>query len=88
MIKEQDRTLNFKNPPLQYAEFTQDMLRTMIEYFDFFADVEGVLSVEVNELGLWVEEPASKAKKFIGKARYSQKDIRNMRRAQGDRQKH
>lgn len=80
--------MNFKNITPQYAEFTQDMLRTMIEYFDYFADVEGVLSVEVTELGVWVEEPTTKAKKFIGMARYSQRDIENMRRAQADKHKH
>ena len=88
MNREQGVTLNFKNITPQYAEFTQDMLRTMIEYFDYFADVEGVLSVEVTELGVWVEEPTTKAKKFIGKARYSQRDIENMRRAQADKHKH
>ena len=88
MNREQGITLNFKNITPQYAEFTQDMLRTMIEYFDHFADVEGVLSVEVTELGVWVEEPTTKTKKFIGKARYSLRDIENMRRAQTDKHKH
>lgn len=58
------------------------MLQTMVEYFDFFSDFEGVLVVEVNSLGMWVEEPTTKAKKFIGKARYSPKDIEDIRRAE------
>lgn len=68
-------------------EFTKDMLETMIEYFHFFADSENVLIIEVNELGIWVEEPTTKAKKFIGKARYSQKDLENMRCAKDARWK-
>ena len=63
------------------------MLETMIEYFHFFADSKNVLSVEVNELGIWVEEPTTKTKKFIGKARYSQRDIEHMRRANDARWK-
>lgn len=78
---------NFQKQALPNAEFTKDMLQTMVEYFDFFADGEGVLVVEVNGLGIWVEEPQSKAKKFIGKARYSSKDIENMRRTQDARRK-
>lgn len=80
--------LDIKPENLQYTEFTKDMLRTMIDYFDVFADSEGVLGVEANELGVWVEEPTTKARKFIGKARYSQKDIENMQRAEEDRRKH
>jgi len=80
--------LDFNKRTLLSAEFTKDMLKTMVEYFDFFADSEGVLSVEINALGIWVEEPTTKAKKFIGKARCSQRDIENMRRAEEDRCKH
>lgn len=79
--------MSLEEHTLPHAEFTKDMLQTMVEYFDSFADVEGVLVVEVNSLGMWVEEPTSKAKKFIGKARYSQADIKNMRRAKEARRK-
>lgn len=80
--------LGFNKQTLLCAEFTKDMLQTVVEYFEFFADSEGVLSVEINALGIWIEEPTTKAKKFIGKARYSQRDIENMQRAEEGRRKH
>lgn len=79
--------LDSKPQTIQYAEFTRDMLVTMIEYFCFFADAEDVLTIEVNDLGIWVEEPTTKAKKFIGKARHSPKDLANMRHAKDFRRK-
>ncbi len=66
---------------MQVAEFTKDMLTTMVEYFEFFADSEDVLTVEVNHLGIWVEEPSTKTKKYFGKARYSQRDKENIKQA-------
>lgn len=79
--------MNIKEQAPPNAEFTKGMLQTMVEYFDFFADGEGILLVEVNRLGVWIEEPHTRAKKFIGKARYSPKDLENMRRADRARRK-
>lgn len=38
--------------------FRQSMLQTMVEYFDFFADGEGVLEIEINRLGIWIVPPS------------------------------
>ena len=50
------------------AEFTEDMVATLATYFKTYA-VDGVVSVEVTTHGLWLPNPHSKTRQFLGLAR-------------------
>ena len=59
-----------KNKKLADAEFSKDMVETILEYFETYSDDEGVLTVEVREHGLWVPNPVpGLPPQFIGLAR-------------------
>lgn len=75
-------------PNPYFAEFSKDMLQTLIEFFDVFADEEHVIRVEINIMGIWLEEPQTKTKKFVGKARPSEEERERMRIASENRKKH
>jgi hypothetical protein len=75
-------------PNTLVAEFTSDMLHTLVEYFDHFACDEGVISIEVNMMGIWLEDPNTKTKKFVGKARLSEQQKEKMRQAEICRKEH
>ncbi|MFC3631699.1 hypothetical protein ACFOM8_19930 [Paracoccus angustae] len=46
------------------------MVETILQYFETYADEEGVLTVEVREHGLWVPNPVrGLPPQFIGLAR-------------------
>lgn len=55
-----------KNPPV--AEFSRDMVETMMAYFDAYAE-EGVLKVEVTSWGLWLPNKVTGGRQFLGLAR-------------------
>ena len=60
----------FKNKQLADAEFSKDMVETILQYFEAYADDEGVLTVQVREHGLWVPNPVpGLPPQFIGLAR-------------------
>jgi hypothetical protein len=60
----------FKNKKLADAEFSKDMVETILQYFEAYADDEGVLTVQVREHGLWVPNPVpGLPPQFIGLAR-------------------
>jgi hypothetical protein len=60
----------FKNKKLADAEFSRDMVETILQYFESYADDEGVLTVQVREHGLWVPNPVpGLPPQFIGLAR-------------------
>lgn len=50
------------------AEFSRDMVETMLHYFDTYAD-DGVLTVEVREGGLWLPNPVTGGRQFLGLAK-------------------
>lgn len=50
------------------AEFSRDMVETMLQYFDAYAD-DGVLTVEVREGGLWLPNPVTGGRQFLGLAK-------------------
>ena len=75
-------------PNPYFAEFSKDMLQTLIEFFDVFADDDNVISVEINKLGIWLEEHRTKTKKFVGKARPSAEERERMRIASENRKNH
>lgn len=53
---------------LAQAEFTIDMVETLATFFDAYA-VDGVVKVEVTTHGLWLPNPHSKTRQFLGLAR-------------------
>lgn len=50
------------------AEFSKDMVETMNEYFDQYAE-NGVLRIEITERGLWLPNPVTGGRQFLGLAR-------------------
>lgn len=63
-------TKTFKNKKLADAEFSKDMVETILQYFETYADDDGVLTVEVREHGLWLPHPIpGLPPQFIGLAR-------------------
>lgn len=50
------------------AEFSRDMVETMLEHFDFYAK-DGVLRIEITEGGLWLQHPHVRSRQFLGLAR-------------------
>ena len=59
-----------KNKKLADAEFSKDMVETILQYFEAYSDDDGVLTVEVREHGLWVPNPVpGLPPQFIGLAR-------------------
>lgn len=54
--------------PVPRAEFTRDMLETVLNFFDAFADEDGVVSIEAREGGLFIETTTGH-QQFIGLAR-------------------
>jgi hypothetical protein len=57
-------------PPehLANAEFTADMVETLKTYFERY-EVDGVVVVEVTSHGLWLPNPHSRTRQFLGLAR-------------------
>ena len=54
----------FNERKLANAEFSRDMVETMLEYFDAYAD-DGVLTVEVREGGLWLPNRITGGRQFL-----------------------
>lgn len=50
------------------AEFSKDMVETMNNYFDQYAE-NGVLRIEITERGLWLPNPVTGGRQFLGLAR-------------------
>lgn len=50
------------------AEFTEDMVETLQQYFSVY-QVDGVVRVEVSTKGLWLPNPATNSRQFLGLAR-------------------
>lgn len=49
-------------------EFTKDMVETLSAFFDVYA-VEGVVTIEVSNRGLWLPNHRTKSRQFLGLAR-------------------
>ena len=49
------------------AEFTQDMAETLSTWFGHYA-TDGVATVEVTTHGLWLKNPYTKTRQFLGRA--------------------
>lgn len=50
------------------AEFTEDMVSTLIEYFVIY-QINGIVKVEVTSRGLWLPHPVTGTRQFLGLAR-------------------
>lgn len=53
---------------LANAEFTKDMVQTLIDHFDVYV-VHDVVTVEVTTHGLWLPNPHVSGRQFLGLAR-------------------
>ncbi|WP_168217607.1 hypothetical protein [Paracoccus liaowanqingii] len=60
--------MGIREPKLATAEFSRDMVETMLTYFDAYAD-EGVLKVEVTSWGLWLPNKTTGGRQFLGLAK-------------------
>ncbi|MFN3525106.1 MAG: hypothetical protein ACK4YU_03360 [Paracoccus sp. (in: a-proteobacteria)] len=57
-----------REPKLAVAEFSKDMVETMLTYFEAYAD-EGVLTVEVTSWGIWLPNKVTGGRQFLGLAK-------------------
>lgn len=57
-----------REPRLATAEFSRDMVETMLAYFEAYAD-DGVLTVEVTSWGLWLPNKTTGGRQFLGLAK-------------------
>lgn len=58
-----------KNPKfLARAEFSIDMIETLQRYFEMY-EIDGVVSVEVTSEGLWLPNPETGGRQFLGLAK-------------------
>lgn len=55
------------------AEFTEDMAETLSKYFTAY-QVKGVVTLEVTNHGLWLINPYTSGRQFLGKARLDDED--------------
>lgn len=51
------------------AEFTKDMVETMLQHFNAYADDQDVVTVRVRSDGLWLQHPVTGTWQFLGLAR-------------------
>ncbi|MEE2861108.1 MULTISPECIES: hypothetical protein [Paracoccus] len=61
--------MGIREPKLATAEFSRDMVETMLTYFDAYADDDGVLKVEVTSWGLWLPNKITGGRQFLGLAK-------------------
>ena len=59
---------SIREPKLATAEFSRDMVETMLTYFDAYAE-DGVLKVEVTDWGLWLPNKVTGGRQFLGLAK-------------------
>ncbi|MDM7459653.1 MAG: hypothetical protein P3W94_009975 [Paracoccus sp. (in: a-proteobacteria)] len=57
-----------REPKLAVAEFSKDMVETMLAYFEAYAE-DGVVTVEVTSWGLWLPNKTTGGRQFLGLAR-------------------
>ena len=50
------------------VELTKDMAQTLCEYFSNYAK-DGVVTIESNDMGLWLKNKHTESRQFLGKAR-------------------
>jgi hypothetical protein len=60
---------------LATARFTIDMADTLAKYFSAFS-IDGVVTLEVTDQGLWLVSPHAPARQFLGLADYPTEQTR------------
>ncbi|MBE9476389.1 MAG: hypothetical protein IME92_04530 [Proteobacteria bacterium] len=50
------------------VELTEDMAQTLCAYFSSY-EKDGVVTLESNDLGLWLKNHRSNSRQFLGRAR-------------------
>lgn len=53
-------------------ELTEDMAQTLYTYFSSY-EKNGVVTLESNDLGLWLKNHRTNSRQFLGKARLPEK---------------
>ena len=56
------------------AEFTADMVETLLTFFQSY-EVDGIVRVEVTSHGLWLPNPHTKTRQFLGLARLPDQSV-------------
>ena len=51
-------------------ELTEDMAQTLYTYFSSY-EKDGVVTLESNDMGLWLKNHRTNSRQFLGKARLS-----------------
>ena len=59
---------------IAHAEFTADMVQTLLNYFECYA-VDGIVVVELTSHGLWLPNPHTKTRQFLGLARLADTSV-------------
>jgi hypothetical protein len=54
------------------VELTKDMAQTLCDYFSSYAK-DGVVTIESNDMGLWLKSKHTESRQFLGKARLPEK---------------
>lgn len=58
---------------MTFVRFTKDMAETLHRYFQVYA-ADGVVTLELNECGLWLVHPHDQSKQFLGQAVPNEKE--------------
>jgi len=53
-------------------ELTEDMAQTLYTYFSSY-EKDGIVTLEMNDMGLWLKNHRSNSRQFLGKARLTGK---------------
>ena len=58
----------------QDIELTEDMAQTLYTYFSNY-EKDGVVTLESNDMGLWLKNHRTNSRQFLGKARLPEKQM-------------
>jgi hypothetical protein len=61
---------------LHNIELTEDMAQTLYTYFSSY-EKDGIVTLEMNDMGLWLKNHRSNSRQFLGKARLTDRIKRN-----------
>lgn len=58
----------------QDIELTEDMAQTLYTYFSSY-EKDGVVTLESNDMGLWLKNHRTNSRQFLGKARLPEEQM-------------
>jgi hypothetical protein len=70
-----------KTTGLTRTEFSPDMVATLAKHFERY-HVDGIVTLETNQLGVWIVEQPNENKVFLGLARPNKKPSQSNNRTQ------